>query len=586
MARTCYYELLGVLQGADDSELKKAYRKQALIWHPDKNHGNTEEATRIFAEIKEAYETLSDPQERAWYDNHREQILRGDDYAAAGGVGYEQSDKSANVAFISTESLMHFFTVSSFRGFNDLPMGFFAVYRTLFDRLRDEELQVSGLDTAERLDMIHNLSFGDSHTFYDEDAIYASAQGRSKRPTRKSENTGTTLRDFYNFWTTYSTRKSFGWYDKFRLSDAENRQIRRLMEKENKNLRDKAKREFVETVQKLASWLKRRDPRYKDHVERQHALQQERERERKRLVAEQRAAAIEAASSYVRQAWEEVDYTNLLDEFLSDDIASDGGSEGYDMPPDSEASEDGVDASEELDPANDLICFTCDKEFKTAAQKTNHEKSKKHQRAVREVRREMMREERQMAKATATATATAATAATAAAAAAATATATATAASTAATENTASEGDHGVGDDSDNSDFCKSPASNTGAAKDDVLSQMLRELTMAQAGKGKKGKKRRQRVDKVLDDTGESTSVAPAESINGSEYGSAQASKREARREKQKNKAAAGGSLACNVCNEGFTSRNQLFKHIADTGHALAGNNGPHKTKGSKRSTA
>ncbi|KAJ2342207.1 hypothetical protein GGH91_003597, partial [Coemansia sp. RSA 2671] len=320
MARTCYYELLGVLQSADDSELKKAYRKQALIWHPDKNHGNTEEATRIFAEIKEAYETLSDPQERAWYDNHREQILRGDDYAAAGSAGYEQSDKSANVAYISTESLMHFFTVSSFRGFNDLPTGFFAVYRTLFDRLRDEELQVSGLDTAERLDMIHNLSFGDSHTFYDEDAIYASSQGRSKRPTRKSESTGTTLRDFYNFWTTYSTRKSFGWYDKFRLSDAENRQVRRLMEKENKNLRDKARREFVETVQKLASWLKRRDPRYKDHVERQQALQQEREKERKRLIAEQRAAAIEAASSYVRQAWEEVDYTNLLDEFLSDDI--------------------------------------------------------------------------------------------------------------------------------------------------------------------------------------------------------------------------------------------------------------------------
>ncbi|KAJ2026522.1 hypothetical protein IWW57_003011 [Coemansia sp. S610] len=566
MARTCYYELLGVLQSADDSELKKAYRKQALIWHPDKNHGNTEEATRIFAEIKEAYETLSDPQERAWYDNHREQILRGDDYAAAGSAGYEQSDKSASVAYISTESLMHFFTVSSFRGFNDLPTGFFAVYRTLFDRLRDEELQVSGLDTAERLDMIHNLSFGDSHTFYDEDAIYASSQGRSKRPTRKSESAGTTLRDFYNFWTTYSTRKSFGWYDKFRLSDAENRQVRRLMEKENKNLRDKARREFVETVQKLASWLKRRDPRYKDHVERQQALQQEREKERKRLIAEQRAAAIEAASSYVRQAWEEVDYTNLLDEFLSDDIEYDGidsdaSNEGGDKPPDSDASEDGVDASEELDPANDLICFTCDKEFKTAAQKTNHESSKKHQRAVREVRREMMREERQMAKASAAATT----------------------ANTAATENTVSEGDHVVGDDSDNSDII----SNAATTKDDALSQMLRELTMAQAGKGKKGKKRRQRVDKVLDDTGEPTSAAPTESINGSEHGSAQqASKREVRREKQKSKAATGGGLACNVCSEDFASRNQLFKHIADTGHALAGNNGLRKTKGGKRNTA
>ncbi|KAJ2242696.1 hypothetical protein GGI13_006873, partial [Coemansia sp. RSA 455] len=540
MARTCYYELLGVLRSADDSELKKAYRKQALIWHPDKNHGNAEEATRVFAEIKEAYETLSDPQERAWYDNHREQILRDDDYAAAaGGAGYEQSDKSANVSYISTESLMHFFSVSSFRGFNDLPMGFYAVYRTLFDRLRDEELQVSGLDTAERLDMIHNLSFGDSHTFYDEDAIYASAQGRSKRPTRKSENTGTTLRDFYNFWTTYSTRKSFGWYDKFRLSDAENRQVRRLMEKENKNLRDKARREFVETVQELASWLKRRDPRYKDHVERQQALQLEREKERKRLVAEQRANVIEAASTYVRQAWEEVDYTNILDEFLSDGIEyedSDSDADANDgsaMLPGSDLSEDGADASGELDPANDLMCFTCDKEFKTAAQKANHEQSKKHQRAVREVRREMMREERQMAKAMA-------------------------ATNAAASVNTPSGVDHVVVDYSDNSDDSECPASSAGNAKDDVLSQMLRDLTMAQAGKGKKGKKRRQRADKIPDDTGESTSAAPTESLNGSELGSVQASKRELRREKQKSKAGTGGGLACNVCNEDFASRNQL----------------------------
>ncbi|KAJ2883417.1 hypothetical protein H4R27_002784 [Coemansia aciculifera] len=578
MARTCYYELLGVLRSADDSELKKAYRKQALIWHPDKNHGNTEEATRVFAEIKEAYETLSDPQERAWYDNHREQILRDDDYAAAAGsAGYDQSDKSANVAYISTESLMHFFSVSSFRGFNDLPMGFYAVYRTLFDRLRDEELQVSGLDTAERLDMIHNLSFGDSHTFYDEDAIYASAQGRSKRPTRKSENTGTTLRDFYNFWTTYSTRKSFGWYDKFRLSDAENRQVRRLMEKENKNLRDKARREFVETVQELASWLKRRDPRYKDHVERQHALQQEREKERKRLVAEQRATVVEAASTYVRQAWEEVDYTNILDEFLSDDMEYDDidsdvdVNDGSAMLPDSDLSEDGVDANGELDPANDLMCFTCDKEFKTTAQKTNHEQSKKHQRAVREVRREMMREERQMAKAMAAATT----------------------ANTAATANTASEVDRVVVDDSDNSNDSECPASSAGNVKDGVLSQMLRDLTMAQAGKGKKGKKRRQRADKVLDDTGESTSAVPTESLNGSEHGSGQASKRELRREKQKSKVATGGGLACNVCNEDFASRNQLFKHITDTGHALADHGNQQKgattksskAKGSKRGT-
>ncbi|KAJ2811332.1 kinase that interacts with cdc31p, partial [Coemansia furcata] len=222
---------------------------------------------------------------------------------------------------------------------------------------------------------------------------------------------------------------------------------------------------------------------------------------------------------------------------------------------------DGTDASEELDPANDLICFTCDKEFKTTAQKTNHEQSKKHQRAVREVRREMMREERQMAKSMA-------------------------GANTATTVNTASDIDLIVVGDSDNSNDSGRPTSNVGNAKDDVLSQMLRDLTMAQAGKGKKGKKKRQRADKALDDTGESTSVAPTESLNGSEQGSTQASKRELRREKQKSKVAAGGGLACNVCDEDFASRNQLFKHITDTGHALAEHGSQQKNTATKSSKA
>ncbi|KAI8324061.1 DnaJ-domain-containing protein, partial [Martensiomyces pterosporus] len=350
MARTCYYELLGVERTATDSDLKKAYRKQALVWHPDKNYDNVEEATQIFAQIKEAYETLSDPQERTWYDNHREQILRGDDFMATPGAGGGQGDYSANVSFTSTDSLMKYFSVSSFRGFDGSPGGFYAVYRSIFEKLRDEEIQVFDPDTEEHIDVIYNLDFGDSHTHFDEDALYAS----------------TTLRDFYNFWTTFSTRKSFGWFDKYRLADAENRQIRRLMEKENKNMREKAKREFTETVQNLAAWVKKRDPRYKQFVEEQQRLQTEREKDRKRRVTEQRAAIIEGASTYVRQAWEEVDYSNHLEEDASD---------------------------QELDPESELVCVTCDKVFKTAAQKANHEKSKKHQKAVREIRREMLREE-------------------------------------------------------------------------------------------------------------------------------------------------------------------------------------------------
>lgn len=76
----CHYETLGVEQDATDDDLKKAYRKLALKWHPDKNPDNTEESKKQFQLIQAAYEVLSDPQERAWYDKHRDAILLGGMY--------------------------------------------------------------------------------------------------------------------------------------------------------------------------------------------------------------------------------------------------------------------------------------------------------------------------------------------------------------------------------------------------------------------------------------------------------------------------------------------------------------------------
>src|SRR5438128_5063225 len=64
-----YYEILDISKNASESEIKKAYRQLALQWHPDKNPNNLEEAEKMFKEISEAYEVLSNPEERQRYDN-------------------------------------------------------------------------------------------------------------------------------------------------------------------------------------------------------------------------------------------------------------------------------------------------------------------------------------------------------------------------------------------------------------------------------------------------------------------------------------------------------------------------------------
>lgn len=82
-AMTDYYDVLEVSKGASSEEIKKAYRKQAIKYHPDKNQGNPEAESR-FKEISEAYEVLSDKQKREIYDRYGKDALSGSAGAGAG----------------------------------------------------------------------------------------------------------------------------------------------------------------------------------------------------------------------------------------------------------------------------------------------------------------------------------------------------------------------------------------------------------------------------------------------------------------------------------------------------------------------
>ncbi|KAA8566373.1 hypothetical protein EYC84_008949 [Monilinia fructicola] len=274
--KTCYYELLGVERHASDDEIKKAYRKKALELHPDRNYGNVETATAKFAEVQSAYEVLSDPQERSWYDSHRLSILGGGDPA--------EDDFAENVRITSAAHIISLIgKFDSSIPFTDAPNGFFGILRETFATLAKEENAASDWDGLERVDY---PDFGSADDDYEG-----------------------VVKTFYRSWVNFTTQKSFSWKDLYRTSDAPDRATRRLIEKENKRSRDDAKAEFNDAVRHLVLFVRKRDPRFtpnsQTETERQKVLRDMASAQ----AARSRAANQAKMNNYVVPDWAKPDDT-------------------------------------------------------------------------------------------------------------------------------------------------------------------------------------------------------------------------------------------------------------------------------------
>ncbi|KAI3761284.1 hypothetical protein L1987_51696 [Smallanthus sonchifolius] len=320
--KRCLYEVLGLQRDCTADEIRSAYRKLALQRHPDKliKSGISEaEATASFQELVNAYEVLSDVRERAWYDSHRSQIL------FSGSNPNNSSSASAVVP-----DLFSYFSNSVYSGFSDKGKGFYKVYGDVFDKIYRNELNFA-------------MTLGLGNVVKD-----APLMGNLDSPYEQ-------VNAFYGYWLGFVTVMDFVWADQYDAMAGPNRKSRRLMEDENKKIRKKARREYIETVRGLAEFVKKRDKRVID-------MQMKRHEDMEKKKEEERAKKMELAREKAERAraYEEPDWAKV-----EDDVS---------------------DEEEEDVRKNQLYCVACGKKFKNDNQWKNHEQSKKHKDKVAELR--------------------------------------------------------------------------------------------------------------------------------------------------------------------------------------------------------
>lgn len=412
----CHYDVLGVDQSADDATIKKAHRRLALQYHPDKNDNSTE-STEQFRLIQQAYECLSDPAERKWYDEHREAILRG--WSAT-----SNDDQAMDILF----DIVPYMYAGCFSGYDDTEDGFFAVYQTVFTRIRENEQQHCGPQQEQQATLSYlgdNANFGSIDTPWEQ------------------------VSSFYQAWESFTSGMNYAWHDTYDIKEAPNRRVRRAMEEENRKARRAAKKSRTEDILALVRFVKRRDPRVKAARQRAEDEKARREQEQKERALRRTAQSKKAKEAWRQQAEqhmaaiEEEDrlagrlrLADLDDDYdyggkkgkkgkkkkksknakaSDEDEAKDG--EAADAVPDGEAADPPAEEAVPLDATSDggpneedaaadndeseeessvepdgWRCEVCRKDFKSAGQMENHMRSKKHKQAVKRYEDQVLKE--------------------------------------------------------------------------------------------------------------------------------------------------------------------------------------------------
>jgi DnaJ family protein A protein 5 len=184
----------------------------------------------------------------------------------------------------------------------------------------------------------------------------------------------TNAKGFYSAWSGFYTRKTFAWLDKWDEEDGEDRRMRRAIEKENKRGREARVREYNTTVRMLVTFVRKCDPRVEDKTTLSPEAMEKLAREK---VDVQKKKAREANEARLKEA-------------LKDQVPV----QTWHTP---SAQDEGFYSDEDEDQEDEgFECVACDKKFKSEKQYEAHERSKKHKKAIWELRKFMEKEDAEL----------------------------------------------------------------------------------------------------------------------------------------------------------------------------------------------
>ncbi|KDR67037.1 hypothetical protein GALMADRAFT_258704 [Galerina marginata CBS 339.88] len=296
------YAVLGVSEEASDDEIKRAYRQRALETHPDKNIHDMESATKKFARVQEAYETLSDPTSRSMYDYDKANpppvdIPKGPNPTDSGSesmpgnwqwgtarppssgwfewlfsffwgsktttdplLRFIPEDYIARIAHlerprgISGRDIYEYVSIAVEKASwseNGVDQSLFTLLRNLFECIAYDEMKWADDFTGE----IPDFGCGNSAWCPEDDP-----------------DADHYAQDFYEYWLSFDTLKTFEWMNPYQAPPGLEGypEVQRKLTKENRKAHKAYQEQYKEIVRHVVEVLLRGDPRFLNHVYMRH----------------------------------------------------------------------------------------------------------------------------------------------------------------------------------------------------------------------------------------------------------------------------------------------------------------------------